>query len=270
MNTPLPLNELNRTIKAMQKSQAAFPDFCRAVCEGELWALAPYQPELEGGLFEIKNGAPFPFVLFKEPKGEAVPVFSSAARADEGLAKAKVPADTYSVCAMQSMALLSVLGATGYGAIINKSCATGSITIWPDLMRDLVSGEAFKADALAGGTSRHRKRRSISWNPADYPTDLVQRAFDSMRRHKNFRAAWVFGGEQDGKRGYHLVILMDPRDDAVFHDFNLTVHSNRSPDYEIFLGMLDERDTAYVENFFRQAAPFYRAADCPLPPGAKV
>ena len=268
MNTPIPLNELDRAIAAMQKSQAAFPDFCRAVCEGELWALAPYQPEMEGGLFEIKDGAPFPFALLKEQKGEAVPVFSSAARADEGLARGKIPENTYSVCAVQAMVLLSVLGATGYGAIFNKGCPTGSLTIWPDLMRDLVSGEALKPQALSREREMHMKVTPLG--PADYPTDLLQRAFESLRRHKNFRAAWVFGGEQDGKRGYHLLTLMEPRDEAIYHDFNLTVHANRSKAYEIFSGMLDERDKAYVENFFRQAKPFYVAADYPLPPGAKV
>jgi len=268
MNTPLPLNELDRTIAAMQKSQAAFPDFCRAVCEGELWALIPYHPEVEGGQIEIKNGSPFPFALLKEQKGQAVPVFSSAARADEGLAKGKIRAQTYSVCTMQSMVLLSILGGTKFGAIINKGCATGSITIWPDLMRDLVSGAAFKTSALSQGDKLEQKVDLL--DPADYPTDLVQRAFESFRRHKNFRAAWVFGGEKDGKRGYHLLTLMDPRDEAIYHDFNLTVHANHSKAYEIFLGLLDERDQAYVENFFRQAKPFYVAADYPLPPGAKV
>lgn len=268
MNTPIIPNELDRTIMAMQKSQAAFPDFCRAVCEGELWALIPYHPEVEGEKIEIKNGAPFPFALLKEEKGQAVPVFSSEARADEGLAKGRIREKTYSVCALQAMVLLSILGSTKFGAIINKGCATGAITIWPDLMRDLVSGEAFKVHALSREGAIEMKITPL--DPADYPTDLVQRAFESLRRHKNFRAAWVFGGEKDGKRGYHLLTLMDPRDEAIYHDFNLTVHSNRRPDHEIFLGLLDERDKAYVENFFRQARPFYVAADYPLPPGAKV
>jgi hypothetical protein len=268
MNTPIPLNELDRTIMAMQKSQAVFPDFCRAVCEGELWALIPYHPEVEGGQIENKTGAPFPFALLKEEKGLAVPVFSSSARADEGLAKGRIRAKTYSVCALQAMVLLSILGSTKFGAIINKGCASGSITIWPDLMRDLVSGVAFKTNALSRENEIQVKLTPL--DPADYPTDLVQRAFESLRRHKNFRAAWVFGGEKDGKRGYHLLTLMEPRDEAIYHDFNLTVHSNHNQAYGIFLGLLDERDKAYVENFFRQAKPFYVAADYPLPPGAKV
>jgi hypothetical protein len=268
MSENIPMNELDRAIKAMVRSQAAFPDFCRAVCEGTLWALIPYQPGMVGELIEIANGRPFPFALLKEPKGEAVPVFSSEARTEEGLRKGKVPENTYSICNLQAMQLLEILGSTKFGAVINKGCVTGSITIWPDLMRDLVSGEALKANALTRGDKPQKKVNLL--NPADYPTELVQRAFESLRRHKNFRAAWVFGGEQDGKQGYHLVILMDPRDDAIFHDFNLAVHANRNKDYEIFLGMLDERDKSYIENFFRQAAPFYRAADYPLPPGAKA
>jgi hypothetical protein len=268
MNTPIPLNELDRTIMAMQKSQAAFPDFCRAVCEGSLWPLIPFEKGNAGDLIEIANGQPFPFVLLREPDGQAVPVFTSEARAEEGLRRAKVSKYAYSICHLQAMQFLEILGTTKFGAIFNKSCPTGSITIWPDLMRDLVSGAAFKPNALSQGDKLERKVDLL--NPADYPTDLVQRAFESLRRHKDFRAAWVFGGEKDGKRGYHLFILMDPRDEAIFHDFNLTVQANRRPDQEIFLGMLDERDKAYVENFFRQAKPFYVAADYPLPPGAKV
>ena len=268
MNTDIPLNELDRTIAAMQKSRAAFPDFCRAVCEGSLWPLIPFEKGKAGDLIEIANGQPFPFVLLREPEGQAVPVFTSEARAEEGVRRAKVSKYAYSICHLQAMQFLEILGTTKFGAVFNKGCATGSITIWPDLMRDLVSGAAFKPHSLSQGDMLEQKVDLL--NPADYPTELVQRAFESFRRHKNFRAAWVFGGEKDGKRGYHLLALMDPRDEAIYHDFNLTVHSNHSQAYGIFLGLLDERDQTYVENFFRQAKPFYVAADYPLPPDAKV
>jgi len=57
MSDFIPMNELDRAIKAMARSQAGFPDFCRALCKGELWALIPFHPEIEGEMLEIKNGA---------------------------------------------------------------------------------------------------------------------------------------------------------------------------------------------------------------------
>ena len=39
------------------------------------------------------------------------------------------------------------------------------------------------------GHTEHGKCNIV--NPADYPTHLIQPAFEIMRRHKNFRAAWV-------------------------------------------------------------------------------
>jgi hypothetical protein len=98
--------------------------------------------------------------------------------------------------------------------------------------------------------------------PGTLETFLCARVFreGAENRARGGRAPWLFRNSG----------LMEPRDEAIYHDFNLTVHANRRPDHEIFLGLLDERDKAYVENFFRQAKPFYVAADYPLPPGAKV
>jgi hypothetical protein len=268
MSDFIPMNELDRAIKAMARSQAAFPDFCRALCKDELWALIPFHPEIEGEMLEIKNGAPFPFALLREEKGDAVPVFSSEERADEGLAKGRVPARKYSVCTMPAMQLLEILGSTKFGAVINKGCATGSITIWPDLMRDLANGEALRVTGVNKTGREHFKLDIL--NPANYPTEMVQRAFEFMRRHGNFRAAWVFGKKSSGLPRYQLLILMDPREDVIFHDLNLTVHVCHTKTYETDMGLLDEKDPAYIESLFRQAAPFYVAADYQRPPGAKV
>ena len=102
---------------------------------------------------EIANGRPFPFALVQEQKGDAVPVFSSEARVNEGLRTA--PANAFSVAAMQAMQVLEILGTTKFGMVINKGCATGALTIWPDLMRDLVSGKALKATEM-GKVERER------------------------------------------------------------------------------------------------------------------
>jgi hypothetical protein len=268
MDTPIPLNELDRTIAAMQKSQAAFPDFCRAVCEGSLWPLIPFEKGKAGEWIEIANGQPFPFVLLREPKGQAVPVFTSEARAEEGLRRGKVSKYAYSICHLQAMQFLEILGTTKFGAIFNKGCPTGSITIWPDLMRDLVSGAALKATEMAKAETEHNTLTLL--DPADYPTEMVQRAFEGLRRHKNFRAAWVLGKPPTDRPHYQLLVLMDPREDVIFHDLNLVVHAQHSKSYETDMGLVDEQNPAYVASLFQQAKPFYVAADYPLPPGAKV
>ncbi len=62
----------------------------------------------------------------------------------------------------------------------------------------------------------------------------------------------------------------DPRDDTLFHDLNLTVHSNHSHAYETHMGLINEKNPPYVASLFAQAVAFYVAADYQLPPGAKV
>jgi len=80
------------------------------------------------------------------------------------------------------------------------------------------------------GEREHGKLKIL--NPADYPTDLIQPVFELLRRHKNFRAAWIFGAT-DAKpqpasgRGYQLLLLMEPRDAVIFHDLNMTVAAAR-------------------------------------------
>jgi hypothetical protein len=48
-----------------------------------------------------------------------------------------------------------------------------------------------------------------------------------MRRHRSFRAAWVFGyagGQREPGHGpaYHLVLLMHPRDGVAFRDLRIS------------------------------------------------
>jgi hypothetical protein len=176
------------------------------------------------------------------------------------------------VAAMPAVQMLEILGKAELRAVINKSCATGEITLPPNLMRDLADGSALRP--LPGGERERRKLRKL--DPADYPTDLVQAAFEVMRRHRNFRAAWVFGfggGEPEpaNGRGYHMMFLMDPRDDAGFHDLNLVVQAARKQSDELRLGLLDETDTAFIARAFREAQPFYVAADYhPPQPGSRA
>ena len=73
-----------------------------------------------------------------------VPIFSSAARLDESLKNNRIPGRTYTAGAMPAVQLLAILGQAELRAIINKSCATGELTIPPDLMRGLADGTTLK------------------------------------------------------------------------------------------------------------------------------
>jgi hypothetical protein len=102
-----------------------------------------------------------------------------------------VPMLTYSVGSMPAKQLLAMFGGTPFGAVFNKGCVTGEIAIKWDLIRDLASGKVFQP--TENDTSQHKTGTVNALDPADYPTDVVQRAFEFMRRHKNFRAAWLWG-----------------------------------------------------------------------------
>ena len=268
MSDLIPMNELDRAIKAMARTQAAFPDFCRALCKGDLWFLRPFQVGMTDEPSVIKKGEPYPFTVLNDPEGESVPVFSSEARAEEGMRNGNVPALTYVVGSLPAMRLLAMLGGTKFGAVVNKSCPTGEIYIDSTLMRDLANGTALKP--AESDASQHKQREVSVLDPADYPTEMIQRAFEFMLRHRNFRAAWVLGMEVSSRPSYMLAVLMQPHDAVLFHDFNLTVHVSHSKDYDTYLKLLDKSDPECIGDTFCGAPVFYVAADYQRPPGAKV
>jgi hypothetical protein len=60
---------------------------------------------------------------------------------------------------------------------------------------------------------------------------------------------------------------MNPRDEQVFRDLNLIVQDARAQTDDVRLGRFDETDPDYIARMFREAAPFYIAADyCPPQP----
>ncbi len=161
--------------------------------------------------------------------------------------------------------MLEILGKSDLRAVVNKGCATGELTIPADLMRDLADGSAFKPVP----EEAPKQGRLKILNPADYPTNVIQPVFEFVRRHGNFRAAWVFDAtlcvDVPAKgRAYQLLLLMSPRDKVIMHDLNLIVQSARAKEDIVGLGLIDETNAAYIEQLFRQASPFYQAADdCP-------
>ena len=135
MSDFVPTNDLDRAIMAMRRSAAGTPEFYRQLAQGELWFLVPYHPEVEDADIELKNGSPLPFAVLRDDQGEVVPLFSSEGRLHEGLERGRVPPRTYLCGDMPARQVLEILGHAGLRAVVNKSCATGEVTIPPDLMR---------------------------------------------------------------------------------------------------------------------------------------
>lgn len=264
MSDPVPMNELDKAVVAIQRSQAAFPDLCRALGKGNLWLLVKYHPEIENQELELRNGMPLPFIRLKSsiPEfTEVVPVYSSEARVLESLKKKETPPHTFLPAMVPAMQVLQILGHMKLPMVLNKGCVTGEITLPPDLLRDLASGKALKPLGIGSGKSEKVTLKIL--DPADYPTKLVQAAFEVFRKHKNFRAAWIFTRVVEPppeRQTYYMYLLMDPRDEQVFHDFNLVVQS-ACEDYDVSLSAANEKNPRDIANTFKHAQPFYVAAD---------
>lgn len=254
-------NDLDRAIFALSKSQSELPEVFRRLTQGHLCALVPYHPEIVDEVMEIENGSPFNFVMTQDEEGDAVLLYSSEVRAEEAMQAGDVPPNTYATARMAAREMLEILGAMNLRALLNRGCATGCFTMPPDMMRDLASGMALRPMPLDGKADEQTLKLI---DPADYPTDLIQPLFESLRRHAQFRAVWVFRREEPAAGGgahYQFLVLMDPRDEAIVHDFNLVlVSACKAPDAVSF-GLLDENDHAYTRWLLEQAQPFYRVVD---------
>lgn len=269
MSDYCPVNDLDRAIIALQRSTAATPELYRRLGEGELSFLMPYHPEFEGG-FEVKNGMSMNFSQIHDRQGDVVPLFSSVERAQEALEKFHLPPKTYALATMDAKVVLGILGKGGMRAVVNKGCETGEITIPPDLMRDVASGKVFEPVHLDSALPPTEATLRIV-DPADYPTDFIQPLFEILKKHRNFRAAWIFAypGEEKlslKKRRYQVIVLMDPRDEVIFHEFAMVLAAARMIIPKAESAIMDENDHEYIAHVFESAQPFFVAPDY-TPPG---
>lgn len=266
------MNDLDRAIIAVKRSLAALPEFLRRLGEGNLWVYVRYHPEIEGGTIQLKDGMAMPFSQVKDAEGPLVQLFSSFERASEAMQKVNAPARTFSVASVPAKPALAMLARMNLRAVLNASCQTGQIIIPPITMRDVADGSALRPSD-SGPVQRVRLALKMI-DPADYPTGLVQPAFEILRRHRNFRAAWIFEfGEEpptpNGGQRYRLMVLMEPWDAAIFHELNLVVHSALDASDKVEIGHLGENDSAYIASLWQQVPSFYTASDYVRPPGAK-
>lgn len=263
MSDLFPSNDLDRAVMAVCRCRAATPELYRRLGEGELSFLMPYHPENQGDGVELRNGMEMPFSQIVDGLGPVVPVFSSIERAQEAMEKFGLPPQTYSLGTMKAKVLLEILGKANLRAVINKGCKTGELTIPADLMRDLASGKVFQASNLNDGEPEERQTLKVI-APADYPTDLLQPLFETLKRHRNFRASWILGYPNEemlpveGRR-YHLLVLMKPRNEVIFHELMMVLGAVRTHFPQVESGLLDEKNTAYIHQVFASAEPFFTA-----------
>lgn len=258
------MNELDQAIIAMRRSAAHAPELYRQLIQGELFFLLPYHPEMEiGARMPIQNGSPLPFCVQTETSGrEIVPIFSSEARLEESLRTGNAPPNRFLCGAMPAVQVLELIGKCDLWTVINRGCATGELSLPPDLLCDLADGSVFAP--MAASETKHAAVTVL--DPADYPTDLIQRAFEFIRQQRAFRAAWVFllpptANVTAGPPTYQLLFLMSPQNQTLFHDLNLALHCAPPQGLAFEIGMVDETDKVQVMTLFAKAQPFYITQD---------
>ena len=266
------MNDLDRAIIAVRKSRAAMPEFMRQLGEGKLWFLVPYHPELEEIPIEITEGMDLPFAQLKDDKSEFVPMFSSFERAREGMKRARFPGRTFSAGSMPAKQALALLAKLEYRAVLNfQCCTTQELGLSPALMSDVADGSALAPDT---GPLVPQEASVKVLDPADYPTNLMQPTFELLRKHPNFRAAWIFERHEEEPSAeaghvYHFILLMAPRDMVIFNDLKIVVQAALTVGDDARIVCVDENETALLATLWQQAAPFYTAPDYVRPPDAK-
>lgn len=260
MKNHIPNNELDRLIRALSRSKAALPDLCRALGQGELFLLMEYHPELVDATIEIKNGLRFPFIQVQSVQGPTVPAYTSLERANEGLTRCHAPIMKYVIGSMNARQTLEVIGKMDFTMTLNKGCSTGEVWLPANLLRDVADGSVFRP--LPSNGPRNMNLTLIP--PADYPTDLVQAAYEVFRQHRNFRAAWIFTRD-DQPATYFLIVLMEPRDQTQLHDLRLVVQSIGGREHSVLTEAVNEQSAEHIAAMFKCGPPFYLAPDYPAP-----
>lgn len=261
MSEELPMNDLDRAVMAATRSQSAMPEFCRRLVEGELCFLIPYHPEVPLGKVRTRETMNLPPLEVQGREAPEVAVFSSPQRADEGAQKFAKGQKLITVKG-SGRSVLESLGKSKKWACVNPGCATGSLSIPPEMMLAVADGSLLQPRSIpAMGPTNF-----TTLDPATYPTKIIQPAFEFMRRYPNFRAAWLFGKDPTPEmpKGYHMMVLMEPRDPQILHELILVVELAQEGVRTVNVACM-RGDAAQVAENFRMAVPFYRAPDYDRP-----
>ncbi|MEP6822297.1 MAG: hypothetical protein ABI946_08115 [Chthoniobacterales bacterium] len=210
----------------------------------------PYHPEMDGAEMQVGNGSEFPFSLFEGEKGSYVVAFSCGERAEEGLRKGEVPPNTFLTALVNGRDLCAMLGAMNFGLLLNKSCRTGELQVNGEFLRDLADGTALQASPEP---AERRTFTLYAIDPADYPTAVVQAAFEKMRQHSAFRAGWLLAQETEAGPVYCVTALINPASEQLRHELNLVVQLARDDKaLEVNVTALELDEPENVAGAFRQ------------------
>ena len=216
----------------------------------ELHVLMPYHPEMEGADMQLGNGSQFPFSLFEGEKGSYVVAFSCGERAEEGMRAGKVPPDTFLTGLVNGRDLCAMLGAMNFELLLNKSCRTGELQVNGEFLRDLANGKALQASPKP---AEKRVFKLYAIDPADYPTTVVQAAFEKMRQHSAFRAGWLLAQETEAGLVHCVMALVNPASEQLRHELNLVVQlAHEEKALEVNVTALEPDDPENVASAFRQ------------------
>lgn len=266
------MNDLDRAIIAIRKSKAGHPELMRRLREGKLWFLVPYHPEIEDHAIHIEEEMDVPFAHLKEGDYDFVPVYSSFERAREGMKQARFPGRMFSAGSMDAIQALQLLAKLKARALLNFKCrSTGEVGIPSPMLCEIADGSALAPET---GPLVRKDVDVVTLNAADYPTDLLQPMFEVLRKHAAFRAAWVFlryveKPSEEAERMYQFVVIMNPKDDVIFHDLKIVSQSALPPGANAHLVCSDENNTDLLATLWPLSAPFYTAPDYVRPPDAK-
>jgi hypothetical protein len=132
-------------------------------------------------------------------------------------------------------------------------------------MRELADGAATEPLAAKHGRLKELGSRKVL-DAADYPAHIVPRMSEFLSQHRNFRAAWIFATaaetlDTDSTPSYDVLLLMKPRNGAIFREFNLAAHASLRDGDGLRLRLIDEENAECIANLFAQGAPFHTASD---------
>ena len=263
------MNALDEAISAMRNGPTGQPELYRQLSEGQLVALLPFHPELMDGEMEMEigPGSPFPFVVMNDAKKNPfVPVYSSLERFNVGLDRAKLPPRVAVASLVDGKTLMTVVGQAGLRAVVNWFCqSTGHVTVPPEIARGLGDGSALVP------TGTKNPETLTMWNvpAAQIPAALAKPILATLKKHRNFKVAWLFTAQKEplpsGGKDWRLLVVMEPRDDVVYHDLRIVANGARPEGAELRLGLHDEKDRDEIARLLRLSKPFYVAPDYKRP-----
>ncbi len=266
------MNDLDRAISDMKRGPSAQPELYRRLSEGELWTIIPRRPAIEEVQFDFSQETELPLVALPHGKRKVIAVYSSEERLMEGLSRGKAPPETYAALAVPANVLLEAISRAGLDAAVNYFCqTTGQVIVPPDILRGLADGSALKPAKVTGKRPEVREWLKVV-SPADYPTRMLQPLFELFKQDRSFRAAWIFevpktAPTTESGRHFKVLVLMDPRNDAIYHDVEVVLDAVPKDGNVISGGLLNEKDRRAIERTFGVAEPFFMAVDYERPAG---